>query len=103
MVIADRRVAITAARGYVLAAGVSHGIVDLPTNRRNFWIVFPQLGAFTAIALEFHVRTLYVSAATANESTVLARRHSSKILTIDTVGAPYRIKRARSRFHLHSA
>jgi len=43
--------------------------------------------ALSAIALEPHVRTLYVPTARANESSVLARDHSSEILAFDTVAA----------------
>jgi hypothetical protein len=46
-------------------------------------------GALSAIALELYVRNLYVSTATANESPVLARDHSSEILAFDTVAAPF--------------
>ena len=45
--------------------------------------------ALSAIALEPHVRTLYVPTARANESSVLARDHSSEILAFDTVAAPF--------------
>ena len=62
-----------------------------------------QFGTVAAIAVEIHFRNFDVSAATTNKTAVIVSNHRQEILPFDTVAALYRLNRARSRFHPHTA
>jgi len=62
----------------------------------------PNRGAVSAVAFEFHVRNLDVSAAVANITSIKVGDHGQEPVALYAVSAPDMVNRVQTRVHFHS-